>query len=152
MRAALVSFIVALAIAAPAAAETLSLACEGTGTYPEMTQGSATVNNARVTTNSTRVQNINAAVRFEMTDTGARIFMPPAMTPPMNSGSDGGWWHLDRIEATPEAIHGRFSLNLFNKPTVTIDRMAGTIEVDGNFRYHFLGQCERVETSAAPRF
>jgi hypothetical protein len=41
---------------------------------------------------------------------------------------------------------------VFNKPRVTIDRMRGTIEVDGNFRYYFLGECQRVETPATPRF
>jgi len=28
----------------------------------------------------------------------------------------------------------------------------GTIELDGNFYYHFLGDCERVEAPSAPRF
>ncbi len=157
MRQFLFSFI-ALAIAAPAFAEDLSLSCAGNGTYPQASTSTATVINPNTgypTTASgttTRVVDLAAEVRFELRGDSARILMPPQMTPPINNGSDGGWWTLDRLQITPEAITGRFSLNVFNKPTVRIDRMTGTIQVDGNFRYYYLGQCERIETPAAPRF
>ncbi len=85
-------------------------------------------------------------------DSGARIRMPPVMTPPINVGSDAGWWTVDRLNVTPTEITGRFTLNLFNKPSIRIDRVRGSIEVDGNFDYYFLGDCERIEMPTAPRF
>lgn len=139
-------------------AEDLSLACSGNGTYSQPSTSTATVRNpttGRSTTatgTTTRTVGISAQVRFEIRGDSARILMPPQMTPPINDGSDNGWWELDRLVVTPETITGRFSVNVFNKPTVHIDRMNGTIEVDGNFRYYFLGQCERTETPTAPRF
>lgn len=154
-------FLVALATVAvttPAFAEDLSLSCAGNGTYPQASTSTATVINPNTgypttaTGTSTRVVDVAADVRFELRGESARILMPPQMTPPVNNGSDGGWWTLDRLQVTPEAITGRFSLNVFNKPTVRIDRMTGSIQVDGNFRYYYLGQCERIETATEPRF
>lgn len=159
MRAIAVTLLVAgLAFTPLASADQLSLSCPGTGTHQESSQGSASVydysNNSfgTVSSNSTHVESLEASVQFELNGDLARILMPPHMTPAINGGSDGGWWTLDRLEVTPEAINGRFTLNVFNKPTVRIDRMRGTIEVDGNFRYYFLGNCERVETPLTPRF
>lgn len=80
------------------------------------------------------------------------ILMPPAMTPPMTRGSDAGWWTLDRLRVEDNEITGRFTLNTFNRPEITIDRVSGSIEVDGNFGYYFLGQCELVDTPPERRF
>jgi len=74
------------------------------------------------------------------------------MTPTINNGSDGGWWNFDRLEVTENEISGRFNLNVFNKPRVRIDRRTGVIEVDGNFNYYFLGECQRDETPVERRF
>ncbi len=158
LRTALAAIIFAMATA-PAWAEDLSLACSGQGTYQDANGSTATFHNYS-TGQSTSVygtttgQGIvpNAAVGFEMTDAGARIRMPPVMTPPLNVGSDAGWWTVDRLSVTPTEITGRFTLNFLNKPTVRIDRVRGSIEVDGNFDYYFLGDCERIETPTAPRF
>lgn len=158
MRAALFAAIAALAITTNAAAEDLALLCQGSGTHPQASFGNATVadpmtgNSATVTSSRTTTANLDAAVRFEMSGDTARILMPPAMTPPINGGSEGGWWNVTGLEVTPQAITGRFSLNPLNRPRVRIDRMAGTIEVDGSFRYYFLGQCEAIQTATAPRF
>jgi hypothetical protein len=78
--------------------------------------------------------------------------MPPVMTPSINNGSDGGWWTFDRLEVSEDQITGRFNLNLLNKPVVRIDRRTGVIEVDGNFRYYFLGECQRAATVEERRF
>ena len=59
---------------------------------------------------------------------------------------------MDRLNVTSTEITGRFTLNLFNKPNVRIDRVQGSIEVDGNFDYYFLGDCSRVEMPTTPRF
>jgi hypothetical protein len=153
-----IALLALITVAAPAAAEDLSLLCAGNGTYPQASTSTATVVNpsagypTTATGTTTRTVSVAAEARFELRGESARIFMPPQMTPSINGGSDGGWWTFDRLEVTPEAISGRFSLNMFNKPEVRIDRMTGTIQVDGNFRYYFLGQCERIETPLAPRF
>ncbi len=158
MRSALLAAVVFAAIASPVFADELSLACSGQGTYQDASGTTATFFNystgqstsAHGTTTGQGVT--TAAVGFELTESGARIRMPPVMTPPINVGSDAGWWTVDRLNVTPTEITGRFTLNLFNKPSIRIDRVRGSIEVDGNFDYYFLGDCERIETPTAPRF
>lgn len=141
-----------------ACAEDLSLVCRGSGTYPEARTSSGSSWNYSTgqptygSSTQTDIQNINADIRFELVGDTARILMPPAMTPPINGGSDRGWWTLERLEVTEEAISGRFDLNVFNKPRVHIDRRTGVIEVDGNFRYYFLGECSLAEDQPARRF
>jgi len=55
------------------------------------------------------------------------------------------WRALDRLSITDRSITGRFDLNIFNKPTVEIDRTTGTIEIDGFGNTSYSGICERVE-------
>ena len=139
-------------------AEELSLVCQGNGTYPSSRTSSGNSWNYSTgqpsygSSTETEIQGITANVRFELTDSGARIRMPPVMTPSINNGSDGGWWTFDRLEVSEDQITGRFNLNLLNKPVVRIDRRTGVIEVDGNFRYYFLGECQRAATVEERRF
>lgn len=158
MRSALLVAVVFAAAASPALADDLSLACSGQGTHQDASGTTATFHNystgqSTSAYGTTAGQGVTAAaVSFELTDAGARIRMPPVMTPPINVGSDAGWWTVDRLNVTPTEITGRFTLNLFNKPSIRIDRVRGSIEVDGNFDYYFLGDCERIATPTAPRF
>lgn len=153
--------LVALALVAPCSAHAaqLSLICAGVGTFPEAQTRSAIVTDlntgqsATGSTTDTAKARVQSTVRFELTDAGARILMPHFMTPPINRGSDGGWWTFDRLSVTPDQITGRFALNFANKPEVTIDRRLGTILVQGNFHYSFAGECERgAPPDAAPKF
>lgn len=158
MRSALLAAAVFATIASPALADDLALACSGQGTYQDASGTTATFHNYRTGQSTsafgtTTGQGVTAAaVGFELTAAGARIRMPPVMTPPINVGSDAGWWTVDRLNVTPTEITGRFTLNLFNKPSIRIDRVRGSIEVDGNFDYYFLGDCERIEMPTTPRF
>lgn len=81
----------------------------------------------------------------EITGDSARIFVPPSLLPPVRGRSDAGWRPLDRLNITDDSITGRFDLNIFNKPTVEIDRTTGTIEIDGFGTTSYSGVCERVE-------
>ena len=157
MRVALLAAFI-FAAASPAFAEELFLACSGQGTYQDTSGTTVTVHNYGTsqsvsTYGTTTGQGVTvASVGFELTNSGARIRMPPVMTPSINVGSDAGWWPVDRLNITPTEITGRFTLNLFNKPSIRIDRVRGSIEVDGSFDYYFLGDCERIETPTATRF
>jgi len=156
MRAAVLSGVLWALFSGSSLAEDLNLVCAGTGRFPQGQSQSVTIFDANTgnystgNVTSTTSQSVNAVVRFELRTSSARILMPPAMTPPINRGSDGGWWALDRLNVEDNEIAGRFILNTFNRPEITIDRLNGTIEVDGNFGYYFLGQCE-IDTSATER-
>jgi hypothetical protein len=157
-RAAAVALVAALTLAtSDALADELSLICAGSGTYPTAQHQSGSAYNPSTgqqvygSGTATQVVSINASVRFELNGEAARIWMPPAMTPPMNNGSDAGWWELDRLQVDEDRVTGRFTLNFLNKPQIVIDRRAGTIEVDGNFRYYFLGECELNQRDASER-
>lgn len=154
MRNAFIAATALVALALPAAAEDLDLICDGAGTYPQTSNGRATITSpttglpgANLSGSSTSIQNLAASVRVEIRGDSARILMPPAMTPAINNGSEQGWWPVDRLSVSEDEITGRFSLNALNRPRINIDRRAGTIEVDGNFRYYFLGDCRAVEAS-----
>mgnify|MGYP007089895514 CR=1 FL=1 len=149
---------VVIAMTGVAHAEDISLVCQGSGRYPTSSTSSVTTWNystgqpSQGSATHTEVQSVNANIRFELRGERARILMPPVMTPTINNGSDGGWWNFDRLEVTENEISGRFNLNVFNKPRVRIDRRTGVIEVDGNFNYYFLGECQRDETPVERRF
>lgn len=135
---------VVLGAASPSSALDLHLRCDGVATYPEMQSTSASVhgdvslNASSTTVVAGRVQD---RMLLEVTDGGARVRLPRAMIPPINSGGNDGWWQLADLTVGDTEIGGRFRLNPFNKPTVRVDRVTGAIEVQGSFKLSFRGTC-----------
>lgn len=137
-------------IASPAFADDLLLACSGSGDRTTASSSFGSVTSQYGDTYSgqstqLRRETISERVMVEITGDSARIFVPASLLPPVRGRSDAGWRPMDRLEITDRSITGRFDLNIFNKPSVEIDRTTGTIEIDGFGDTSFSGVCERVE-------
>lgn len=128
----------------------LSLVCTGSGSAPSAstTFGSATDLNGRtVYGNGTTVgrDHIADRVRVEIVGDTGRINIPRVMLPPLHNGADAGWRPLENLQITDDEITARFTINILNKPAVSIDRRSGTIDIHGFARFEFSGDCTRVE-------
>ena len=111
--------------AEPNAIPELHLACDGTGTYP----------------GDDYTRTIATEVFVDVVDGGGRIKVPTVMVPPMHNGPADSWRAFDKLTIEGDAIKAKFTLNMFNKPRVSIDRMTGHIDVTGSFDFTFTGQC-----------
>lgn len=72
-----------------------------------------------------------------------QIQLPKSLVPPINSGSDHGWWDLDDLIVGHDEIRGKFRLNGMNQPRVSINRMNGSIVIEGLIK--FSGRCDADE-------
>jgi hypothetical protein len=79
-------------------------------------------------------------------DTG-KVQVPRRLLPPIHSGGEDGWWPLTDVRVSDTEIRGHYTLNPFNHPEVRIDRVAGTISIDG-YRQSFRGSCAAVDPNA----
>ena len=79
-----------------------------------------------------------------------RIRMPRTMLPPIRGGSDG-WFKLKNVKVTDRAITASAAVNFINSPKVHIDRLTGTIAINGKAG-SYSGQCEAVDPNAQRRF
>lgn len=80
--------------------------------------------------------NLNVSIHGER----GSIRLPKSLVPPINSGSNNGWWDIDDLIVGHNEIRGRFRLNGLNKPTIVINRRSGTIAIDGMIKFN--GRCE----------
>jgi hypothetical protein len=79
-----------------------------------------------------------------------RIRMPRTMLPPIHGGSDG-WFKLKDVKVTDRAITASAAVNFINNPKVHIDRLTGTIAINGKAG-SYSGQCEAVDPNAQRKF
>lgn len=79
-----------------------------------------------------------------------RIRMPRTMLPPIHGGSDG-WFKLKNVKVTERAITASAGINFLNNPKIHIDRLTGTISINGRAG-SYTGQCEAVDPNAQRKF
>lgn len=133
-----------LALASPAQAADLSLVCSGSGTKRTVTHS---FDNQAVAATSS---NFNDQIRVEIGRGVGRIRIPPGMLPEIRSGGSDGWWALQDVSETRSEIAARVRFNMFNKPSIKIDRITGHILIS-NGSSSFSGQCEAFDASK-PKF
>ncbi len=132
------------ASAHPAAALDLKLSCQGVAsmTVPHVTTaqvyGSNGYASAGVVSQGTRQTDDMFSV--EIAGDNGRVHVPRSLLPPVHGGGKEDWWDLKELTVTDTEITGRFSLNLFNKPTIRINRLSGVIAMDG-LKETFRGTC-----------
>lgn len=135
--------------------DALLLICDGVANTPTSTTTSASVygpnglSTGRATTTGT--EQANERFTVEVSGDRVRVRVPKSFIPGIHSGGDSGWWNLDGTSITDSEISGRFRFNMFNKPTITISRMTGYMEVVNSYDYHFRGTCVR-STQQQPIF
>ena len=127
---------------APAPEPPLRLSCGG---YTETTTGHSALHflakGGLSTTTYYGSRRDAERVLFEMSDGQARIHLPRGMVTDLNSGGADGWWPVAGLKVTDGAIRGWFRINFVNKPSFTIDRTTGDIDLGG--AYPFRGSCEK---------
>jgi len=79
----------------------------------------------------------------------SRIRMPRTMLPKIHGG-DGGWFKLKNVKVTDSEITGSAAVNVINNPKVRIDRITGTISIDGRSGT-YSGECQAYDPANAPR-
>jgi hypothetical protein len=70
----------------------------------------------------------------------ARARVPRRFLPPLHGG-DGGWFEVNEVAVTDDAITGTVLINFANHPKLRIDRRSGSITLDGKVGA-FSGMCK----------
>lgn len=79
-----------------------------------------------------------------------RIRLPRTMLPPIHGG-DAGWFKLRNVKVTPRAITASASINFMSNPKIHIDRVTGTISINGRTG-DYTGYCERIQADTPAKF
>ena len=85
----------------------------------------------------------------DITGDRGRIRIPHIMRHP---GGDEGWRPLWGLKLDEHLINGHFAMNLWNRPSVTIDRVSGRIALIGFRGFAFHGDCLPYDANAAQKF
>ncbi len=144
------------AAGAPTGPLEIHLACDGIGTYAQGGGSSVfTVDDQRNSTDVSGVEvhrgRVQDEVLVDVVGDGARIRLPGIMIPPKHSREDEGWRRIGSPLITDREISGNFKVNFLNKPTVSISRMTGHIELKGGSKLSFSGECHTYDLSLATR-
>ncbi|HEY2178277.1 MAG TPA: hypothetical protein VGH15_06815 [Caulobacteraceae bacterium] len=141
------ALMVTLALGGRASALDLSLRCAGVATAPKSTSeyvyAAGHTSPSWVTTDSVGAS--PQVVLFELGAAGARIKLPGALVPLVNSGGNAGWWNVLDLRVGESAITGKVRINPLSQPAITLDRMTGDIAVGGGDRA-FRGNCATVQS------
>ncbi|AOS43647.1 hypothetical protein Verru16b_00699 [Lacunisphaera limnophila] len=105
-------------------------------------------NESAIVTDSGR-KSFNGSGLIEIIGSNARIKLPSALVPLLNSGN-GGWFVVNDLWVNDDEITGIVRINGLNRPKLRIDRNSGTIAISGGFG-EFNGQCDVVRPGAPVR-
>jgi hypothetical protein len=112
----------------------LNLICQGTAAVDHTTTSITPY--GIVSTDGRAPFDDTVGIRLAADGTGeARL--PRRMLPTVKTSNDGGWFPLIHVEQSADAIDAQIRLNQYNKPRVRIDRIAGTVRIDGALK----GRC-----------
>ncbi len=151
MRAAWIAGLVALA-GTNASALDLKLRCEGVvnttqsesstlNTYGDLTLNTTATTHRRIQTHDRML--------VEITEAGGRVRLPQILVPTIHSGgSADGWWPMTALNVSETEISGKLTVNVFDKPSLRIDRTTGDVELRGIANTGFTGTCEVADPSA----
>lgn len=131
--------------------EVLNLICYGEGEKPGYDVKTGYTWNrdkhryVRETRTEWEQQEFDTFVTLQFEGDHGRIRPAKKLVPAIHSGGDHGWWTLDNVNITRDAITARYRYNGLNKPKITIDRRTGHIKVDG--LSDFVGTCDNVDSN-----
>jgi hypothetical protein len=149
---------IALSIACLAAqaamAEEFHLICIGGGTANKQRASSATAKDSdgkqiEVDANTTYAEPFQDQADIEVVAGVARIRLPRALLPVLHGGN-GGWMPIQGLQIDDRSLSGSVGLNFLNKPKIHIDRMTGTVSIQG-MSGSFVGQCKPYDPATARR-
>lgn len=135
----------------------LHLQCVGEGSFTRARRGSAFASDsnggfASVGMTTFDESRIEDDVLVDVTGDQGRIRIPRRMLPPLHSGDIDGWRAISPLTISDREIAGQFSMNFANKPSVTIDRVTGRIEIAGHRDFGFRGDCRAYDPATDRKF
>lgn len=83
---------------------------------------------------------VQATINVSIQGDRAGIQLPKSLIPAVHDDSNNGWWSINELIVGNDEIRGRFRLNGFNQPRLSINRRNGAITLDGMLK--FSGRCE----------
>jgi hypothetical protein len=95
---------------------------------------------------------INDQVLIDITGDQGRIRIPRRMLPPLHSSDSEDWRPISPLSVGDRQIRGNFSMNFINKPSVSIDRVTGRIEIAGHRDFGFRGDCRAYDPNTERKF
>jgi len=133
----------------------LNLVCGGGGTANKQAVTNATAwdsdgESTSITARSDRSERFTDQVDVRLFSGDDRIRLPRTMLPPIRGGN-GGWFKLKGVKVTDRAITASAAVNIVNNPKVHIDRLTGTISINGRAG-SYTGECEAVDPDAPRKF
>jgi len=145
-----------LQAAQPAAATQLNLVCLGAGSANKVAStyaygGTSYGGSAWANIVGQRTVPFDDQVNVKIDGDKGSIRLPRTMLPKLHGG-DAGWFELKDVRETDDAITGEAAVNFMNHPKVHLDRVTGTISIDGKSG-HYSGSCQKYDpASASKRF
>ena len=82
----------------------------------------------------------DSSVTIEIDGQQGRIRPADNMVPPIHGSNDNGWYGLSDLSVSRDTIRAKFRFSGLNRPTLTIDRRVGRIQIDG--LTPFSGTCQ----------
>jgi hypothetical protein len=132
----------------------LNLVCGGGGSANKVAVANAfgwsRWGSTQVTAFGTRSQGFEDQVDVRLFSGDDRIRLPRTMLPPIHGGSEG-WFKLKALMVKARAITASAGFNVMNNPKIHIDRMTGTISINGKAG-SYSGRCEAIDPNAQRKF
>lgn len=144
-----------LQLATPQAADArLNLVCLGAGSAREVTStsvygGNSYGGSAWANVVGQRDVPFDDQVNLWIDGDSGKIRLPRTMLPKIHGG-DAGWFELRNVKETDDTITGEAAVNFMNHPQVHLDRITGTISIDGKSG-HYSGTCQKYDPASAPK-
>ena len=135
--------------------DSLTLLCTGTGSKMKtQTTFVNTYNRDKkkfdyATARTTGRKEFSGSAYVEISGATARIKLPNAMVPPLNSANNG-WFAINGFFANDREFTGEIKINGLNKPDMRIDRNSGLITIEGGLS-DFSGSCDLYDGSGDNR-
>ena len=128
----------------------LHLVCQGVRVTTEEEETSVSISNDRDVTRSasgsaTTERVVRIPGRVDVSVEGAAVRLNPSAILRRNllfKTPKGGWYDLTDVKIDADEIAGKFSLTVFQKPQMTIDRHTGAIRLAG-LGMQYTGTCEK---------
>ncbi|RYG90201.1 MAG: hypothetical protein EON59_00285 [Alphaproteobacteria bacterium] len=139
-------FIAVLAQSVPV--PTVDLVCRGSGETIQMVKLTAAEKARTPDLNFRRQADpFRGAIRISVRPTGSEAELPAAMVGPYGDRTV----ELAKLKVSRELIEGKLSIALLYSPLFKINRVTGSISVQGS-QGNFSGECEPYDPSAKPKF
>ena len=134
----------------------LHLVCLGKGSANKTASTTAFATNSQGQTAwgqvvGTRAVPFDDQVNVELSGSAGKIRMPRTLLPAIHGG-DAGWMEIKHLKISDQEITGSVGVNFANHPKLRIDRLTGTISIDGRSG-HYTGDCQAFDPKyAKPKF